>query len=116
MSNKAMPHPAPDVLCAQIEAGRYGRPFIRKQPTRRRYFSMGLIQRSMRIDALFALEFAYTRKMMASVLFDGALDWEQLGERVGALVDRFPPDFFSAIVTSLCDGAELRWAKQASCH
>jgi len=41
------------------------------------------------------------------------LDWEQLEERAGTLADRFPLDF-TAIVDSLHEGAELRWAKAAS--
>jgi len=41
------------------------------------------------------------------------LDWEQLEKRAGKLADRFPLDF-SAIVHSLREGAELRWAKAAA--
>ena len=60
----------PDELCAQITAGCYGKPFIVEDDwTRRLYFSLGYIQSSMRLDAPFDLEFAYTRKMMAFLLF-----------------------------------------------
>jgi len=60
----------PDVLCAQIMTGCYGKPFIiEDERTRRLYLSLELIQSSMRIDDPFALEFAYTRKMMAFLLF-----------------------------------------------
>lgn len=41
-----------------------------------------------------------------------SLDWEKLEERAAALADRFPLDF-SAIVASLREGADLRWAKAA---
>lgn len=41
------------------------------------------------------------------------LDWERLEERARALADQFPLDF-SALVDSLREGAELRWAKAAS--
>jgi spermidine synthase len=60
----------PDVLCAQIVTGCYGKPFIiEDERTRRLHFSLDLIQSSMRIDDPFALECAYTRKMMAFLLF-----------------------------------------------
>jgi spermidine synthase len=60
----------PDVLCAQIVTGCYDKPFIiEDERTRRLYFSLGLIQSSMHIDDPFALDFAYTRKMMAFLLF-----------------------------------------------
>jgi len=60
----------PDVLCAQIVTGCYGKPFIiEDELTRRLHFSLDLIQSSMRIDDPFALECAYTRKMMAFLLF-----------------------------------------------
>lgn len=60
----------PDALFARIEAGAYGKPFIIEDgETRRLHFSLELVQSSMRIDDPFALEFAYTRKMMAFVLF-----------------------------------------------
>jgi len=60
----------PDLLCAQIESGSYGKPFIiEDRKTRRLHFSLELVQSSMRIDDPFALEFAYTRKMMAFLLF-----------------------------------------------
>ncbi|MDP2029579.1 MAG: fused MFS/spermidine synthase [Thiobacillus sp.] len=60
----------PDAICAQIEAGCYGRPFIIEDGwTRRLHFSLQYIQSAMRIDAPYALEYAYTRKMMAFLLF-----------------------------------------------
>jgi spermidine synthase len=59
-----------DVICAQIEGGSYGKPFIIEDgETRRLHFSLELVQSSMRIADPFALEFAYTRMMMAFVLF-----------------------------------------------
>ncbi len=45
---------------------------------------------------------------------DCSFDWAQLDKRASTLSDRFPLDF-SAIVNSLREGAELRWAKQAVC-
>lgn len=60
----------PAAICAQIEGGSYGKPFIiEDHETRRLHFTLDLIQSSMRIDDPFALEFAYTRKMMAFLLF-----------------------------------------------
>lgn len=60
----------PDAICAQIEAGCYGKPFIIEDSwTRRLHFSLQFIQSAMRIDAPYALEYAYTRKMMAFLLF-----------------------------------------------
>ncbi|OYY95496.1 MAG: spermidine synthase [Hydrogenophilales bacterium 28-61-23] len=57
-------------LCTHILTGRYGKPFIIEDGrTRRLHFSLGAIQSSMRIDDPFALDFAYTRKMMAFLLF-----------------------------------------------
>ena len=44
-----------------------------------------------------------------------SLDWERLEERAEALADQFPLDF-SALVHSLREGAELRWAKKVSCQ
>lgn len=57
-------------LCTHILAGRYGKPFIiEDDQTRRLYFNLSAIQSSMRIDDPYALNFAYTRKMMAFLLF-----------------------------------------------
>lgn len=57
-------------LYQQILDGRYGRPFIIDDgETRQLLFSLGMIQSAMRIDDPFALEFAYTRKMMGFLLF-----------------------------------------------
>lgn len=59
-----------EALFAKIEAGSYGKPFIVEDgQTRRLYFSLDLVQSAMRIDDPYALEFAYTRKMMAFLLF-----------------------------------------------
>jgi spermidine synthase len=59
-----------DAVFAQIEGGSYGKPFIIEDArTRRLYFSLDLVQSAMRLDDPFALEFAYTRKMMAFLLF-----------------------------------------------
>jgi spermidine synthase len=60
----------PDAICAQIETGCYGKPFIVEDTqTRRLHFGLDLVQSAMRIDDPYALEFAYTRKMMAFLLF-----------------------------------------------
>jgi spermidine synthase len=60
----------PLALYEQILAGRYARPFIIDDgETRQLLFGLDLIQSSMRIDDPFALDFAYTRKMMAFLLF-----------------------------------------------
>ena len=57
-------------LYEQILAGRYARPFIIDDgETRQLLFSLDFIQSSMRIDDPFALDIAYTRKMMAFLLF-----------------------------------------------
>ena len=59
-----------EALFAKIEAGSYDKPFIIEDgKTRRLYFSLDLVQSAMRIDDPYALEFAYTRKMMAFLLF-----------------------------------------------
>lgn len=59
-----------EALFARIEAGSYGKPFIIEDgKTRRLYFGLDLVQSAMRIDDPYALEFAYTRKMMAFLLF-----------------------------------------------
>jgi spermidine synthase len=58
-------------LYEQILTGRYAKPFIIDDgETRQLLFSLDFIQSSMRIDDPFALEFAYTRKMMAFLLFN----------------------------------------------
>ena len=60
----------PVALYEQILAGRYARPFIIDDgETRQLLFSLDFIQSSMRIDDPFALDIAYTRKMMAFLLF-----------------------------------------------
>jgi spermidine synthase len=60
----------PRRLYEQILTGRYARPFIIDNgETRQLLFGLDLIQSSMRIDDPFALDFAYTRKMMAFLLF-----------------------------------------------
>ncbi|MBT9541422.1 MAG: fused MFS/spermidine synthase [Thiobacillus sp.] len=57
-------------LYQQIAAGRYTKPFILDDgKVRKLLFSLEFIQSAMRIDDPCALEFAYTRKMMAFLLF-----------------------------------------------
>ncbi len=57
-------------LYEQILAGSYAKPFIIEDgKTRQLLFSLDYIQSSMRIDDPTALDFAYTRKMMAFLLF-----------------------------------------------
>jgi len=57
-------------LYEQILDGRYARPFIIDDvETRQLLFNLDFIQSSMRIDDPFALDIAYTRKMMAFLLF-----------------------------------------------
>lgn len=54
----------------RIVAGCYGRPFIIDDgQTRQLFFDLDFIQSSMRVDDPFALDCAYTRKMMAFLLF-----------------------------------------------
>lgn len=54
----------------RIVAGRYNRPFIIDDgQTRQLFFNLDFIQSSMRVDDPFALDCAYTRKMMAFLLF-----------------------------------------------
>lgn len=63
-------HDDPVGLYEQILTGRYARPFIIDDgETRQLLFSLDFIQSAMRVDDPFALEFAYTRKMMAFLLF-----------------------------------------------
>ena len=57
-------------LYEQILSGRYSRPFIIDDgETRQLLFGLDFIQSSMRLDDPYALDFAYTRKMMAFLLF-----------------------------------------------
>jgi spermidine synthase len=57
-------------LYEQILAGSYAKPFIIDNgETRQLMFSLDFIQSSMRIDDPYTLDFAYTRKMMAFLLF-----------------------------------------------
>ena len=59
-----------DMIRAQIMTECYGKPFlIQDGAMRQLHFSLGMIQSAMRIDDPFALEVAYTRKMMAFLLF-----------------------------------------------
>lgn len=59
-----------DASWAQIRMGCYGKPFLVEDgQVRQLHFSPGMIQSAMRIDDPFALEVAYTRKMMAFLLF-----------------------------------------------
>jgi len=54
----------------RIVAGRYERPFIIDDgQTRQLFFNLDFIQSSMRLDDPFTLDCAYTRKMMAFLLF-----------------------------------------------
>ncbi|MHB9157561.1 MAG: spermine/spermidine synthase domain-containing protein [Thiobacillus sp.] len=63
-------HSDPARLYEKIQAGRYPRPFIIDDgETRQLLFGLDFIQSSMRIDEPYALDFAYTRKMMAFLLF-----------------------------------------------
>jgi len=60
----------PEALYEQILTGRYARPFVIDDgETRQLLFSLGFIQSSMRLDDPYALDFDYTRKMMAFLLF-----------------------------------------------
>ncbi len=60
----------PERIYERILAGRYNKPFIVDDgSTRRLYFSLRFIQSSMRVDDPIELDFAYTRKMMAFLLF-----------------------------------------------
>lgn len=55
---------------AAILDGRYDKPFVVDDGTTRQLlFSLDFIQSSMRLDDPCALDFAYTRKMMACLLF-----------------------------------------------
>jgi spermidine synthase len=57
-------------LYEQILSGRYAKPFVIDDgATRQLLFGLDFIQSSMRIDDPYALDFAYTRKMMAFLLF-----------------------------------------------
>jgi spermidine synthase len=59
-----------DALYEQIVAGCYERPFIIDDgETRQLWLGLDLVQSSMRLDDPYALDFAYTRKMMAFLLF-----------------------------------------------
>lgn len=64
------PHSDTQALTRQIIEGRYRRPYIIDDgETRQLRFSLDMIQSAMRNDDPFALEFAYTRKMMGFLLF-----------------------------------------------
>lgn len=57
-------------LIKQILAGRYAKPFVIDDGRKRSlHFSLAHVQSAMRIEEPFALELAYTRKMMAFLLF-----------------------------------------------
>lgn len=57
-------------LTAQILAGRYAKPFVIDDGRKRSlHFSLAHVQSAMRLEEPFALELAYTRKMMAFQLF-----------------------------------------------
>jgi spermidine synthase len=54
----------------EIASGRYGKPFILDDGKQRQlYFSLRYVQSAMRVNAPTALDLAYTRKMMAFLLF-----------------------------------------------
>ncbi|HUJ01439.1 MAG TPA: fused MFS/spermidine synthase [Usitatibacter sp.] len=54
----------------QLLDGTYPKPFVlEEQGARSLHFSRSLVQSGMRLDAPWALEFAYTRQMMAFLLF-----------------------------------------------
>ena len=60
----------PGRLYERMMTGRYDKPFIVDDGcTRQLYFSGCFVQSSMRLDDPFDLDFAYTRKMMAFLLF-----------------------------------------------
>lgn len=57
-------------LSARLLGGAYGKPFVIDDGvTRRLYFDMAYVQTEMTIDRPYALNFAYTRKMMGFLLF-----------------------------------------------
>ena len=57
-------------LIGQILAGKYAKPFVIDDGRKRSlHFSLAHVQSAMRIEDPFALELAYTRKMMAFLLF-----------------------------------------------
>ncbi|MCX7174551.1 MAG: spermidine synthase [Proteobacteria bacterium] len=57
-------------LIKQILAGRYAKPFVIDDARKRSlHFSLAHVQSAMRIEDPFALELAYTRKMMSFLLF-----------------------------------------------
>jgi spermidine synthase len=54
----------------ELLSGRYGKPFVvEERGSRSLHFSRALVQSGMRLDDPCALEFAYTRHMMAFLLF-----------------------------------------------
>lgn len=60
----------PALLQARIIAGRYDKPFILDDGrVRQLYFNLRFLQSAMRLNAPTALELAYTKKMMAFLLF-----------------------------------------------
>lgn len=60
----------PRWLYSRILSGRYGKPFIIEDArTRRLHFNLCAVQSSMRLDDPYILDIAYTRKMMAFLLF-----------------------------------------------
>ncbi len=57
-------------LLAQVQSSNYNKPFIIDDGNSRSlYFSLAYVQSAMRVDNPYALEFAYTRKMMSFLLF-----------------------------------------------
>ncbi len=59
-----------EAIVERVLAGRYARPYVIEEAgVRSLYFTRDFIQSEMRLADPFALEFAYTRKMMAFLLF-----------------------------------------------
>ncbi|MES2353037.1 MAG: spermidine synthase-like protein [Pseudomonadota bacterium] len=57
-------------LLARVRSSNYNKPFIIDDgDSRSLYFSLAYVQSAMRIDDPYALEFAYTRKMMSFLFF-----------------------------------------------
>lgn len=64
------PDTSPTRILAQLRSGEYDKPFVIDDgKSRRLHFSLDYVQSEMRLDDPCALNFAYTRKMMAFMLF-----------------------------------------------
>lgn len=102
-------------LCAQIEAGTYGKPFIIDDArTRRLYFSLDYVQSAMRHDDPHALEFDYTQRMIAFLLFvpkPGRVLMVGLGGgSLAKFCHRYLPDTRLTVVEVNADVIRLRGA------